>query len=189
MEIVLASTSPYRKSLLESAGIACETVDPAVDETPIVGTDPVDTAIRRSRAKAEAVREMRGGPEWVLGADQVVHLDGHRFDKPGTEARHRAALRMLRGRRHELATAVTLLGPERVEFVERTYLTMRAELTDDELDRYVATGEGRHCAGGYQVEARGVLLFSQIEGCWTNVLGLPIPALVTALRSQGWRGL
>jgi septum formation protein len=88
-----------------------------------------------------------------------------------------------------LATAVTLLGPERVEFVERTYLTMRADLSDDELERYVATGEGRQCAGGYQVEALGVLLFSQIEGCWTNVLGLPMPALVTALRSQGWRGL
>jgi septum formation protein len=189
VSIVLASTSPYRRSLLESAGIYCESVDPAVDEALIVGVDPVDTAMRRARAKAESVRAMRGEGSWILGADQVVHLDGHCFDKPGTAERHRAALRRLRGRRHELATAVTLLGPERVEFVERTYLTMRADLSDDELERYVATGEGRQCAGGYQVEALGVLLFSQIEGCWTNVLGLPMPALVTALRSQGWRGL
>lgn len=188
MEIVLASTSPYRKQLLDAAGICVETRDSAVDESQIEHPDPVQTAVLRARAKAEAVKSCLETSAWVIGADQVVHLDGIRFDKPKSAARHENTLQRLRGRRHELATAVTIIGPETISFVERSYLLMRADLSDAEISDYVATGEGRYCAGGYQVETKGIQLFSQIEGCWTNILGLPIPALVTALRSFGWRG-
>jgi septum formation protein len=187
--LVLASTSPFRQALLTQAGIDCLAVPSQVDEEPIVGDNPIETAQLRARAKAEAVRSRRGDRDWVIGADQVVHLNGRRFDKPTTPANHVASLKALRGQRHQLTTAVTLLARSRVEFTTSTFLTMRNDLTDAEIDAYVGSGEGRGCAGGYQIEAKGIQLFSTIDGCWTNILGLPVPLLITHLRAQGWRGL
>ncbi len=192
MDLILASGSRWRKQLLESAGIRCDAIAPNVDEHEIVGDDPVDTARARALAKARDVAQNAPLGSLVLGADQVVHLDGTPLGKPGDGGAHLAMLRLLRGRTHDLVTAVAMVrgGPEVAVvrcFHERTKLCMRGDLSDDELQAYVASGEARGCGGGYMIEARGQQLFEEVRGDWTNVVGLPLFRLVTELRTLGWR--
>jgi septum formation protein len=193
MDLILASTSPWRATLLADAGIPCTTEDPQVDEARIRGGDPIETARWRAAAKAMAVAGRRGQGSLVIGADQIVHLDGRALSKPRDAADHRDMLRAMRGRTHDLVTAVCLArgtegGAEAVEaFEERSRLAMRGALSDGEIDAYVALGEARSCGGGYRVDGVGLQLFERVEGDWTNVVGLPVPRLLTALRRVGWR--
>lgn len=184
--LVLASTSPFRRQILEGAGLLVRAVAPGVDEVLDVDGGPEVNARRLALAKARAVAVHTGG--WVLGADQVVWDGREVFGKPSDPADHLERLRALRGRHHDLVTGWALLGPG-VEAVglERTRLWVRAELTDAELAAYVATGEGSGCAGGYAAEGHGAWLFERIEGDWFNVLGLPLFAVLGALRRHGWR--
>lgn len=185
--ILLASTSPWRAAILERAGVPVRPVAPAVDESHIVDRDPAQQAQLRADAKAEAVREQHPRA-WILGADQVV-WDGRRITgKPTGAAEQLARLRSMRGQSHELRTAYCLLGPgvERRGCV-RTRLWVRADVEESELAAYVATGEGRGCAGGYAAEGLGAMLFERIEGDWHNVIGLPLYAVLGELRAAGWR--
>lgn len=192
MELVLASGSKWRRSLLETAGIQCRAIAPNVDESAIVGESPADVARARALAKARAVASTIAAGSLVIGADQVVHLDGWILGKPRDPQAHLAMLRALRGRGHLLVTAVALAesgvpaGGERC-FEVQTRLHMRADLGDDELSAYVACGEAAGCGGGYMVEALGSQLFAAVEGDWNNVVGLPLFPLVTELRALGWR--
>jgi septum formation protein len=192
MEIVLASGSVWRKGLLEAVGIGCSTYPPDVDESAIVGDTPRDVARARAAAKAAAVAPRIEPGAVVIGADQVVHLEGRILGKPRDQQAHLSMLRGLRGRRHELITAVALFrsGPKALlhrRFEEITHLRMRADLTDAELEAYVACGEASGCGGGYMVESLGAQLFEGVEGDWYNVVGLPLFALIGELRSMGWR--
>ncbi len=185
--LVLASTSPWRAQILADVGIACAVVPPGFDEDAVVGSDPVDLAVRRAAGKAWAVA--RGRPDaWVAGADQVAHLDGEAFGKPRDPDDHRRRLRQLRGRTHHLTTAVSLVV-DAVEhrLVTHTGIVFRGDLEDAELDAYVASGDGSGCAGGYRAEGPGGVLIAAIEGDWFNVIGLPVFPLVSLLRSLGWR--
>ena len=186
--LVLASGSQWRAGLLAAAGLAAEAVSPDVDEDAIQHADPVELARLRARAKAEAVAALRPGC-WVVGADQVVHLDGVPRGKPRDADDWRAGLASLRGRRHALTTAVALIDPEgAVEAFEvHSGVRFRSDLSDVDLDAYVAHGEARGCAGGYMVEGRGAWLVEAVDGDWTNVVGLPIFALIGRLRARGWR--
>lgn len=185
--LVLASTSRWRAQLLEDAGIPCRALAPGVDEAAITAGSATALAAARAAAKAEAVAPL--APEAVvLGADQVAHLDGEAFGKPADAADWLARLRALRGRTHTLSTAVCLLGGGlRQERVVHSRVRFRADLADAELQAYVALGEAAGCAGGYMVERRGAWLIEAVEGDWTNVVGLPIFAVVEALRARGWR--
>ena len=193
MKLVLASGSAWRLDLLRAAGIPCVAIPPALREQDVTALDPVDLACARALAKARDVAARCAPDCWVIGADQVVHLGGQVFGKPADEEEHLAMLRRLRGRTHQLATGVAILAggagapSEERCLCEITRLTMRADLTDDELRAYVACGEARACGGGYMVERRGIQLFEQIDGDWTNVVGLPIVRLVSELRTLGWR--
>jgi septum formation protein len=125
----------------------------------------------------------------VVGADQVL-WDGHEvIGKPADAADHLRRLRGFRGRSHTLLTGWHVVGPGGVHRsgVERTVLWVRGDLSDAELAAYVATGEGTGCAGGYAVEGHGAWLFERIDGDWFNVVGLPLLAVLTALRELGWR--
>jgi 16S rRNA (cytidine1402-2'-O)-methyltransferase len=185
--LLLASASPWRLALLREAGIPCDARPPGVDEGAIVGADPVATAILRARAKAEFVARL-APRNWVLGADQVAHLDGEAFGKPTSPDDHRRRLRQLRGRTHRLSTAICLVVDGKPnERVAHTDLTFRADLSDEELDAYVATGEGSACAGGYRAERLGAQLIERVDGDWSNVIGLPLPDLIGLLRGLGWR--
>lgn len=183
--VVLASTSPARIALLRQAGVACTPVAPDVDEAAIHAPTPEALAAARAAAKCAAVA-VPGAI--VLGADQVAHLDGVAFGKPLDPADHRARLRQLRGRTHTLTTAACLRLDDRVVALSvDAHVTFRADVSDDELDAYVATGEGSYCAGGYAVEGLGAALIAAIDGDWTSVLGLPLYAVLGAMRELGWR--
>ena len=173
--------------MLEDAGLACDAVDPEVDEDGITGADPSAVALARATAKAEAVAA-RFPEALVLGADQVAYLGDEVFGKPRDPDDHLRRLKQLRGRSHTLVTGVALRGPGvQRSLLERTVIHFRADLQDAELASYVRSGEGSGCAGGYQVEAHGAWLIARVEGDWFNVVGLPVLAVIAALRSLGWR--
>ena len=185
--LLLASTSPWRQSLLRDAGIPCEAVSPAVDEDAVTAPDPVALAVARATAKALAVARRSPGA-LVVGADQVAHLDGIAFGKPRDREDWITRLSALRGRAHLLSTGVALAEGEEVEcFVVTSAVRFRADLSDDELLAYVELGEARGCAGGYQVERRGAWLVEAVDGDWWNVIGLPLLPLIGRLRARGWR--
>jgi septum formation protein len=185
--LVLASTSEWRRHLLREAGIEVDCVPPEVDEAQIRGTDPVQTALMRAEAKAAAVAKCRPGV-FVLGADQVIHLDGETIGKPPSVAVWRERLMAMRGREHALTTGVALWdGVEMSLEAVTTMVRFRSDITDEEIDTYIAGGEARGCAGGYMVERKGAWLVESIDGDWLNVVGLPVLKVVSMLRERGWR--
>lgn len=187
MRIVLASGSRWRRELLQSAGISCESRTSGVDEHACQERRPRELARELARQKAMAVAAHETDA-LVIGADQVMELDGDAFGKPADPADHLAQLKRLRGREHALIVGVALVGAGRtVVFDETTRVRFRADLSDAELQAYVDSGEGAGCAGGYEAERRGAQLIHSIDGDWNNVIGLPIFRLVTELRALGWR--
>ncbi len=185
--LILASSSRWRRDLLAAAGLPCEAEDPGVDEAAIQADDPDALALARARAKALAVARRRPGA-LVIGADQVAHLDGECFGKPTGPEDWLARLKQLRGRTHLLSTGVVLAQDEELEaFVVRSAVRFRADLEDAELRAYVALGEAAGCAGGYMVEGQGAWLVDAVDGDWSNVVGLPIFALIGRLRARGAR--
>ncbi|MBK8974331.1 MAG: septum formation protein Maf [Planctomycetes bacterium] len=188
MRLVLASTSPYRRQLLERLGVPFECVAPDVDERAALGAGlaPVELAILLAKRKALAVSGRRPGA-LVIGSDQVCALDGRVLDKPGDPERNLAQLTELAGRTHELCTAVCIARdaePLR-EFVDRTRLTMRP-LDRARLARYVARDRAIDCAGGYKLEAAGAALFERVETADpTAIIGLPLMRLCIELDALG----
>lgn len=189
--LVLASSSQWRKQLLEATGIPLDACPAGVDERALEeelgSNDPVEVAMVLARAKAEAVHARLGG--FVLGADQVLWDGTEVIGKPADPEDQLARLRALRGRTHDLFTAWALVGPDGDQRVgvERTRLTLRDDLEDAELRAYVDSGEGAGCAGGYAVEGHGAWLFERIDGDWFNVVGIPVLAVLGALRELGFR--
>ncbi|MBM4364748.1 MAG: septum formation protein Maf [Deltaproteobacteria bacterium] len=166
--IVLASASPRRRELLSAAGVLF-TVRPAdVDEAQTPGEEPVAYALRVAASKARAVDAER-----VLAADTVVHLDGEVLHKPGVAEAAIATLRRLSGREHTVTTAVVLRAPVERSVVVHTRVCFRA-LLDDDIARYVATGEPLDRAGAYAIQGGGGALVDWIDGSYTNVVGLPL---------------
>ena len=191
MKMILASTSPYRKSLLKDVGLNVDTFGANIDEYSIVGSNPIQTAQYRARAKAESVRENHSKAV-VIGADQVCYIDEVVMDKPRTSEEWFLRLQSMRGRSHFLSTAVCILvAPtptkmeECIEFVVTTQVFFRSDLSDEDLKAYIDIGEAKKCAGGYMMEKRGAWLIERIEGDWQNVIGLPIFPLLAHLKRIG----
>lgn len=189
--LLLASTSPTRRLLLESAALPVETAAPDVDERAVEASSqdlsPPDLALRLARAKADAVAARHPG-RVVLGADQVLELDGTVFHKPRDADEARAQLARLAGRTHALHSAVALAGALDDGFVETARLTIRP-LDARAIAAYVAcAGEDRVRAsvGGYQLEGPGIHLFESVAGDHSTVLGLPLLPLLTRLREAGY---
>lgn len=186
-DLILASTSRWRRALLESAGLTVQTEAPSVDERAFDAPGPVALARLLAREKANAVWA-RHPNRVVLGADQVVWDGSEVFGKPRDPEDHHRRLAAMRGQHHDLVTAVCMLGPDLdVCFDETTRMHVRADVTDAEIAAYVASGEGSGCAGGYAVEGHGMFLFERIEGDWHNVIGLPVARVLDVLRARGWR--
>ncbi len=188
---VLASKSPSRAALLRGAGLAGVEIAPSgVDEGAIKqafsGALP-DLAVHLARAKACKVSAGRAGA-LVAGADQILELEGERLDKPADMKEARRLLRRLRGRTHALHGGLVLAqdGAEVWRRRQSARLTMRA-FSDDFLDSYLeATGPGiLASAGAYALEGLGVHLFSQIDGDYFAILGLPLLPLLEELRRRG----
>ncbi|HEX8417862.1 MAG TPA: Maf family nucleotide pyrophosphatase [Methylobacterium sp.] len=191
--LILASTSPTRRLLLENAGlrIACRApdVDERLLEAGFVGHRPGEVALRLAEAKASSVARRCPG-QVVVGADQVLALDGEILHKPADPAEAASQLARLSGRTHILHSAVALASDGVVvdRFVETACLTLRA-LDAGAIATYVAlAGPERVTAsvGGYQLEGLGIHLFHRIEGDHTTILGLPLLPLLDRLRARGW---
>jgi septum formation protein len=187
--LVLASTSRWRRGMLETAGIEVISEDPAFDERSVVDRDPFALAMALGRAKADAVVGRHPG-HLILGADQVLWTGDEIQGKPPDSEEHVRRLLNLRGRSHSLITGVTVRvdgGGVVASFHAETRMRVRADVTEAEVRAYVTDGEGAGCAGGYAAEGRGAFLFDAVDGDWFNVVGLPVFAVVGALRGLGWR--
>ncbi|QDG49698.1 septum formation protein Maf [Persicimonas caeni] len=175
LSLVLASGSPYKRQLMERLGLAFETLSADVDESSLADEAPEETARRLAHAKAKAVAAER--PEaWVLGADQVIALDGRRFSKPGSDEGARRQLAALSGKTHRLITSVALLTPDE-ELFESTaeYQMQMRPLSEAEIAAYVAEDTPTDCAGAYKIEAGGIRLFRALRGDdYTAIVGLPL---------------
>lgn len=191
--VVLASGSAARAKMLRDAGVTVQTQPVALDEEAVrescqaEGMDVAAAAVTLAWMKAErASRKFPG--DLVIGADQMLDLNGEWFEKPATAAGLRAQLLKLRGRRHELISAVVAVkdGERLWHTVERARLTVRP-FSDAFLEWYLdAAGEGVLSAvGGYHLESIGSQLFSRVEGDYFTVLGLPLLPLLGFLREHG----
>jgi septum formation protein len=178
--LILASRSPQRRAILEQLGVEFR-VEPA-DVEELTGGDPRGLVLENARRKARAVEGER-----VLGVDTAVVLDGRVFGKPADAEEAETFLRRLSGRTHQVLSGVVLRsgGAEREE-VATTRVRFRL-LEQRDIDWYLDSGEWRERAGGYAIQGRGAALVAEIEGDYSNVVGLPVPALVELL--PGFAGI
>jgi septum formation protein len=188
MRLILASTSPRRAQILRDAVIVFSIISSAVDETPIPGEAPGELVLRLANAKAELVAARSVGPAIVVAADTVVVLEGQILGKPRSTDDARHMLEKLSGRRHSVVTGVSLIRLPDVEqrsFVETT-LVHFDRLSSNEITRYLATDEPHDKAGAYAIQGRAGRYIPRIEGCYYNVVGLPLSHLLTELHELGW---
>jgi septum formation protein len=188
MRLILASASVRRAEILRDAGYHFTVLSSVVDEMPFSGESSQDLVLRLAEAKAELAAARAVGPAIIIAADTEVVLDGHIFGKPRSSDDARRMLTKLSGRTHSVLTGVCLIrlpDAERVSFVETTLVTF-APLTDEEITRYLATGEPHDKAGAYAIQGYAARYIPRIEGCYFNVVGLPLSRLQHALTELGW---
>lgn len=172
----LASKSLRRAEILQAVGWEFEAVAPNVDETRFASEDAVSYVKRLARAKAETVAT-KTSVGLVLGADTVVVIDKEILGQPSDEDDARRMLQLLNGRWHEVLTGVALMraGQTSQILVEHETTRVRfAEMSADEIDWYVSSGEPKGKAGAYAIQGRGALFIEEIQGDYFNVVGLPI---------------
>ncbi|MCI0357723.1 MAG: Maf family protein, partial [Planctomycetaceae bacterium] len=190
MDLILASTSPYRRQLLERLGVQFRAVAPTVDEGAIQALfDSASAAeLAEHLALAKAVSVSRLEPEaTILGSDQVCVCDDRILNKPGTAAAAIEQLAFLSGKTHRLITAVCVWHEgATLRHRDVTTLTM-LPLSREAIERYVAADSPLDCAGSYKLESRGVGLFESISSSdHTAITGLPLLAVSRLLRQVGW---
>lgn len=185
--LVLASTSPFRRALLERLGRAFTVASPAIDESPRPGEGPEDLVVRLARAKAEAVAAEH--PEaLIIGSDQVACVEGRILGKPGTRDKAIAQLSLAAGKTVVFHTGLCLLNARTgvARTVSEPFRVHFRPLTQAQIQGYVDQERPFHCAGSFQSEGLGIALFERLEGQDPNALiGLPLIRLVTLLRAEG----
>jgi septum formation protein len=188
LQLILASSSRYRKELLSRLRIPFETVVPDIDESPKPDEAPEATALRLAKEKAEEVARHRPG-SLIIGSDQVATLDGRQIGKPGSHANALAQLQMMRGRSVIFHTALCLLDARSAEGKNtfqleniRTSVAFR-DLPDHELDAYLHIEQPYDCAGSAKNEGLGIAILEKIESADPTALtGLPLISLTSMLR-------
>lgn len=183
--IVLASASPRRRALLEALGI--EMIVQVSSAAESLEGAPEDAVLRNAAAKRDDVARRIAKPAIVVGADTIVVLEEQIMGKPAGLDEARGMLGFLSGKRHEVLTGVAVVNTEtcqEAEGVERTAVTFRT-LTEENIARFVETVRPLDRAGAYTVDGPGSLLVARYEGCYQNVLGLPIVLLDTLLGELG----
>lgn len=190
MRLILASSSPRRRELLTQLGLRFEIIQPAIDESRRADEEPVAYAERLSREKAEAVaRQLDARPALIIAADTIVMDGGELLGKPADAADARRMLRQLRGRQHLVVTAFTLYQAGATARVitrhARTVVEMR-DISDSEIDAYIASGDPLDKAGAYGIQNEEFRPVARIEGSYSNVVGLPLDKLQAALRELGY---
>lgn len=202
MRLILASASPRRRELLTQAGFTFEVRPAHVNEDPHPGEDPITYVVRLARDKAQAVfngisavgatglesdtRESKPPDPrciCVLGADTTVTLDGHILAKPEDAADAARMLRMLSGRTHRVITGVALATARGTEVAAEVTGVQFITLTDEEIAAYIATGEPMDKAGAYGIQGLAAKWIPRVEGCYFNVVGLPLALVSSMLES------
>jgi septum formation protein len=189
MRLVLASASPRRAEILRNAGISFETCASMIDESRRPGELRGDYVRRLALAKARAAAEALpdSGECLFIGADTVVVADGEILGKPSSDAEAARMLRLLSGSVHEVHTGIAAVRrPRAMEgIVEEVTRVTFAPLSDEEIGSYIATGEPFDKAGAYGIQGIGGRYVTRIEGCYFNVMGLPLARLWSLLREFG----
>jgi septum formation protein len=192
MKIILASSSPRRAEILRDAGIVFQIRATEIDETPLPGEAAHAMVARLAEAKARAVAALsdRGLQDCIIvGADTTVELGGETLGKPSNSGHAREMLASLSGRTHQVLTGIFLLrlpGDATRAAVEKSAVTF-APLSKKEIDIYVTSGEPLGKAGAYAIQGHAGRHIPRIEGCYFNVVGLPLARLYALLGELGWR--
>jgi septum formation protein len=181
--LLLASTSPQRRAILEQLRLPFDVVAPRYEERDEPGLSPVELVRRHAEGKALSVAGEAGNRP-VLGVDTAVVLDGEVFGKPGSEADAERMLERLGGRTHEVVSGLCVVTPGWTATLDETTRVTFRTLTPRDLARYVGSGEWAGRAGGYAVQGLGAGLVERIEGDYLNVVGLPAAALVRLLAER-----
>ena len=192
MKLVLASASPRRAEILRNAGIPFEVRAALIDESPREGELPSiyvkRLAFQKARAVADAAADEKSEDAAIfVGADTTVVADGEMLGKPESEEDAQRMLRRLSGRVHEVRTGLALIQRPgaREQVVEEVSRVTFANLSAGEMESYIATGEPFGKAGGYAVQGIAGRFVTRIEGCYFNVVGLPLARLYSLLREAG----
>ncbi len=185
-KLILASTSVYRRELLERLRIPFEVVSPKVDETPLAGESTLELALRLARAKAAAVAKTHPDA-WVIGSDQVADLCGAAIGKPGNFERALAQLQLMRGASVTFHTALCLMHGDTETTVSIPTEVQFRKLSDEILEAYLLAEEPYDCAGSAKSEGLGISLLEAIKSDDpTALIGLPLIALSGLLRDAGF---
>jgi septum formation protein len=178
MKIILASASPRRAEILRAAGIQFEIAASEIDESRLPNEPPEEMVKRLAASKARCVASQLAslGPEVILGADTVVVIGDEILGKPGTPQRAREMLDQLRGREHRVITGVALLAlaSQQSLVASETTRVWFSSLSDEEIEKYVQTPEPLDKAGAYAIQGIASRFIPRIEGCYFNVVGLPM---------------
>ena len=189
LRLILASASPRRRELLAQAGYTFEVQPAHVNEDLRPDEDPIAYVVRLAREKAQSVfaeissTGPASPPAVVLGADTTVTLDSHIMAKPENPADAARMLRLLSGRTHRVITGVALASAKGVEVAAEVTGVQFLTLNDDEIAAYIATGEPMDKAGAYGIQGFAAKWIPRIEGCYFNVVGLPLALVNTMLES------
>lgn len=187
-KLLLASSSPYRRQLLERLGLAFTTASPDIDESPRPHETPADLALRLAESKAQALAPSSAQALLIIGSDQVASLDGEPLGKPGDHERATQQLRAASGREVTFYTGLSLYDArtgQRQSRCEIFRVLFRA-LSDSQIDSYLKKETPYDCAGAFKMEGLGIRLFKRLEGDDPNTLiGLPLIALTDLLLEAG----
>ena len=188
IKLILASSSPQRKKLLETIGISPDEIVPAnIDETPLKREKPKDFAIRMAREKAFSVAKENLN-NFILSGDTIVATGQRIIGKPSSKNEAKQFLKLLSGRRHRVLSAFTLIKPDYSEITKVVVSRVKfSRLSDKELNEYLDTNEWQGKAGGYAIQGRASAFVPWISGSYTGVMGFPMNEIKNSLISSGWK--
>jgi septum formation protein len=182
--IILASVSPRRQELLKNSGIACEVWPADILELPHAGEAPVVFAERMAREKARVVSASLPG-RIILAADTVVAVENEILGKPVNAEDATRMLRLLSARIHAVTTGVCLIGEDREDVRSETTAVEFSRMTEDEIRKYVSTGEPMDKAGAYAIQGGAARWITRVDGDYNNVVGLPLELVLGMLKQRG----
>jgi septum formation protein len=182
--LILASSSPRRAELLRNAGFKFRVQASDVPEQRQDSEPPLEYCMRLAQDKARTVFA-ENSQDVVLGADTIVVLDEHVLEKPSDEADVRRMLKMLSGRKHTVSTGVCLIGPKFEDVQSETTEVLVDTLSEEDIASYIASGEGIGKAGAYGIQGMFGRWIPRIDGCYFNIVGLPVPLVWRMMKKFG----
>ena len=188
IKLILASSSPQRKKLLETIGITPDDIVPAnIDETPKINEKAKDFALRMSKEKALSVAKNNLN-SFILSGDTIVAAGRRIIGKPSSKNEAEQILKLLSGRRHRVLSAFTLIKPDCSEITKVIVSRVKfSRLSDKEINEYLDTNEWQGKAGGYAIQGRASAFVPWLSGSYTGVMGFPMNEIKNVLESSGWK--